>query len=85
MLIWRAQSTSFGETIHIEQSLVGKVLSSWVIIPPMVGDFSTRLTLYPLSARSREAWMPAIPAPITITEPIFPFRVFSAMPLIRLL
>jgi hypothetical protein len=26
--------------IHIEQSLVGKVLSNWAIVPPMAGDFS---------------------------------------------
>jgi len=38
----RPTSTSLGESIHMEQSLVGKVLSSWAIWPPMEGDFSTR-------------------------------------------
>jgi len=38
----RPTSTSLGEIIHIEQSLVGKVLSSWAMAPPMAGDFSTR-------------------------------------------
>ena len=38
----RAHSTSFGETMHMEQSLVGKVLSSWVMAPPMEGRRSTR-------------------------------------------
>ena len=38
----RPTSTSLGERIHIEQSLVGKVLSSWAIWPPMLGPFSTR-------------------------------------------
>jgi hypothetical protein len=38
----RPTSTSLGERIHMEQSLVGKVLSSWAIWPPMLGAFSTR-------------------------------------------
>ena len=38
----RPTSTSLGERIHIEQSLVGKVLSSWAMRPPMAGDLSTR-------------------------------------------
>ena len=42
MLICRPTSTSFGAIIHMAQSLVGKVLSSWDIIPPMEPDFSTR-------------------------------------------
>lgn len=37
----RPNSTSFGEIIHMAQSLVGKVLSSSLITPPMAGDFST--------------------------------------------
>ncbi len=37
-----SQSISFGERMHIEQSLVGNVLSSWAIRPPMLGDSSTR-------------------------------------------
>ncbi len=28
----------------MEQSMVGKVLSSWAMIPPMEGFFSTRTT-----------------------------------------
>ena len=38
----RPTSTSFGEIIHIAQSLVGNVLSSCDIRPPMADDFSTR-------------------------------------------
>ena len=38
----RPTSTSLGASIHVEHSLVGKVLSSWAIWPPMEGDFSTR-------------------------------------------
>ncbi len=34
--------TSLGEIIHIAQSLVGNVLSSSLITPPMADDFSTR-------------------------------------------
>ena len=39
MLGCRPTSTSLGASIHIEQSLVGKVLSSWAIWPPMLGAF----------------------------------------------
>ena len=35
--------------MHMEQSLVGKVLSSCVMAPPMDGLFSTMWTLKPLS------------------------------------
>jgi len=35
-------STSLGERIQAEQSLVGKVLSSWAMTPPMLMSFSTR-------------------------------------------
>src|SRR4030066_1761915 len=38
----RATSNIFGAKIQIEQSIVGKVLSSWDILPPMLGVFSTR-------------------------------------------
>ena len=38
----RPTSTSLGEMIHMAQSLVGKVLSSWDINPPIAEDFSTR-------------------------------------------
>jgi hypothetical protein len=64
----------------MEQSLVGKVLSNWAIIPPMAGDFSTKWTKKPEFARSKAAWIPAMPPPATITEPTTPFpeRAFSA-------
>jgi hypothetical protein len=38
----RPTSTSFGEMIHMAQSLVGKVLSNCAITPPIDGDFSRR-------------------------------------------
>ena len=38
----RPTSTSLGEMIHMAQSLVGKVLSSWDMTPPMEGLFSRR-------------------------------------------
>jgi len=41
-LRFRAHSTSFGETMQVAQSPVGKVLSRWAIIPPMAAEFSTR-------------------------------------------
>ena len=44
MFSCRPTSTSLGEMIHIEQSLVGKVLSSWAMVPPMAGERSTRWT-----------------------------------------
>ena len=40
----RPTSTSLGEIIHMVQSLVGNVLSSWDITPPMAAFFSTRYT-----------------------------------------
>ena len=39
-----AASTILGVRIQAEQSRVGKVLSSWAMRPPMVGDFSTMST-----------------------------------------
>jgi len=44
MLLCRPTSTSFGEIIHMEQSLVGKVLSNCAMAPPIAGLFSTRWT-----------------------------------------
>ena len=58
-------STIFGVRMQAEQSNVGKVLSSWAILPPILGCFSTISTLYPASAISRAVWIPAIPPPIT--------------------
>ena len=66
-----AHSLIFGDKIHIEQSLVGNVLSSWGILPPMVGLSSTRCTSNPISARSSDACIPAIPAPTTKTDLFF--------------
>ena len=42
MFRWRPASTSLGASVHIEQSLVGKVLSSCAMCPPRAGAFSTR-------------------------------------------
>jgi len=42
IFICRPTSTSLGEIIHMAQSLVGKVLSSWDIIPPIELDLSVR-------------------------------------------
>jgi len=38
----RPHSTSLGDSKHSEQSLVGKILSSWAMMPPIPGFFSTR-------------------------------------------
>ena len=51
--------------MHAAQSRVGKVLSIWVILPPMVGCFSTMSTSKPASAMSSAVWMPAMPPPMT--------------------
>ena len=58
-------STIFGVTMQEEQSSVGKVLSSWAILPPMVGFDSTISTSNPASAISRAVCIPAMPPPIT--------------------
>src|SRR4030042_5746831 len=55
VLGWLKQSAIFGARMQIEKSFVGKVLSSWDILPPMLGVFSTSWTQIPLSARSRAA------------------------------
>ena len=44
MLRCRPTSTSLGEIIHMAQSLVGNVLSSCDIIPPIAEDDSTMYT-----------------------------------------
>ncbi len=79
MLGCRSHSMNLGDSMHMEQSLVGKVLSSWAILPPMVGARSTRKTRKPEVARSRAAWMPLIPPPTTITSPklLLAFASFS--------
>ena len=63
-----AQSTMRGVRMQAEQSMVGKVLSSLAMTPPMVVSFSTMVTLRPASARSSAAWMPATPPPMTRTS-----------------
>jgi len=63
-------SDIFGASMQMEQSRVGKFLSSTAITPPMVGARSTSTTLAPPLARSSEAWMPAIPPPMTMTAPL---------------
>ena len=80
MFGWRSHSMNFGDSMHIEQSLVGKVLSSCAIFPPMVGARSTRKTLKPEVARSSAAWMPLIPPPTTRTSPKFVSVVLMAQP-----
>ena len=52
----------------MEQSLVGNVLSSLTIAPPIVEVLSMITTLYPLSAMSRADCIPEIPAPIMRTS-----------------
>ncbi len=61
-------STIFGAAVQIEQSLVGNVLSNFTIDPPIEGDLSNNTTLNPLSATSRAACIPPIPAPIMSTS-----------------
>ena len=58
------------------QSIVGKVLSSCAMTPPMLGVRSTRWTFVPLSARSSDACIPAIPPPMTRTG----FNLCSSYP-----
>ncbi len=67
MLGWLPASDIFGVQMQAEQSMVGKVLSSFTILPPMEGLRSTRVTGKPASATSIAAWMPAMPAPTTST------------------
>ena len=55
MLECEFASIILGARIHMAQSLVGKVLSSCAILPPMLGDFSTRCTLKPILAKSSAA------------------------------
>src|SRR5512139_1391118 len=50
--------------MQMEQSLVGKVLSSLAIMPPMLAVSSTRKTLVPYLAAFNAQLMPATPAPI---------------------
>ena len=61
----RAASTIRGVRMHWEQSRVGKVSDSWLMCPPMDGDFSTSTTWCPELAMSSAAWIPAMPPPST--------------------
>src|SRR5208337_5015240 len=74
-------STILGERMHMEQSLVGNVLSSCAMCPPIVGSRSIRWTMIPWFARSSAAWMPETPAPMTTTSPM---GIFPAKPHIGL-
>ena len=65
---WREISSIRGLRMHMEQSLVGKVLSNCAIRPPMEKPASTRVTGSPTAATSRAAWMPAMPPPTTNTR-----------------
>src|SRR3989337_2092329 len=64
---WLNTSFILGDRVHIAQSRVGNVLSKRAMFPPIVGPFSMRVTLWPRLPRRIEAWIPAIPAPITAT------------------
>jgi hypothetical protein len=69
MSLCRPISTRRGAMVHIAQSLVGKVLSSCAMTPPMAGPRSAKYTLMPPLARSRAACMPPIPPPTTRAAP----------------
>ena len=61
---WSTELCSmFGVPMQAAQSRVGNVLSYWSMWPPMVGALSTRYTLKPALAMSRDACMPAMPPP----------------------
>src|SRR5271169_1018310 len=62
-------STRRGAMVHMAQSLVGKVLSSCAITPPIAALRSDRYTLIPPLARSRAACIPPIPPPTTSAAP----------------
>ena len=70
ILMCRPTSTSLGEMIHIEQSLVGNVLSSLDIVPPIDDSSLIMWTRRPLLARSSAACIPPIPEPTTNTDPV---------------
>ncbi len=71
----RETSANLGARMQMAQSFVGNVLSSWSILPPMVGLSSMRYTLKPDSASSRDAYIPDIPPPIIATAPTSPTSV----------
>ncbi len=54
-----------------------KVLLSYSILSPMLGDPSTKYTLKPILTRSREAWIPAAPPPVTCNDPLLAFMTFQ--------
>ena len=59
--------TILGVMIQAAQSKVGNVLSNLAMCPPIEGSLSTRYTVFPASAISRAACIPAIPPPMTKT------------------
>src|ERR1019366_1918118 len=69
MSLCRPISPSRGAMVHIAQSLLGKVLSSCAITPPMAGPRSAKYTLMPPLARSSAACIPPIPPPTTNAAP----------------
>ncbi len=68
MLAWLADCAILGVEMQLAQSRVGKTLLSRIILPPMLGSFSTSSTLKPMSPRLTAASMPAMPAPMTMTS-----------------
>ena len=52
-----------GVEMQLEQSSVGKTLLSRIILPPMLGSFSTSSTRNPMSPSVRADCIPAMPAP----------------------
>ncbi len=67
-LSWCAALDMRGVVMQEAQSMVGKTLERAIILPPMLGSFSTTSTLRPRSARSSEVWRPAMPPPMTRTS-----------------
>ena len=70
-------SDKCGDTVHKSQLLVGKVLSSWVINPPMEYDLSMSITFLRDSAKSSAARIPPTPPPITSTLLSFDLSFFD--------
>ena len=62
MLGCRPTSTSLGASIHMEQSLVGKVLSSWAIWPPMARRFFNQVNLKTRSGKIKRGLNTADPS-----------------------
>src|ERR1019366_4632707 len=69
MSLCRPISTRRGAMVHMAQSLVGNVLSSCAMTPPMAAPRSDKYTLMPPLARSRAACIPPMPPPPTRAAP----------------